>query len=647
MIFLVFDRVTASIDCAGGADENKSEKKSRYQVSVHHSRDSAGKQWIGTQALVLRGLSRLLRNFFPSLLKTTEDDGAGNITKESDTPWFDSVWNKILAYAFDAAMQLGGRDTLDLRTAGTELMVLSALLSCKEGIQAAITPARVGTNMEVVNGALRTVRSPERDVGRRDSPRHSQSAITEMWRANLFLDSFDVLDSFREYLESDASNHNESGLHHTLEPTQVQVLAKFGEDLAKLYQCCKNDEFSEDRQFDEIENFESLLLMHRSKATEGDAPIERFVQIVVTIVLNSSSGANARFLSQAQRACIELLTSMACDGSPCAFFALSELCGDALYLKDDGDILEQEAARILLEAFEKDSLSDETRVFVLCRALKGFLEKSAKTNDISPSYAKLASLITLGLPAAKRIQETNVRGPKAELSVFLWEKVLSFLTYVLKPAPEMSKRKSSAHHDTEITQIVKVLPEACPMRRRDDFCNILAQKCSKEFELARAGPPQNSTLGLFGACFGAACQINSANRALEKIADDVLSSTGSAVAFYRKNPGDPLDDVHIKACLLICHSINEFERAELLAIALFPQLCLLVGTDVMELRKAIGDVLAKVNISKIIAESESLRFAAEERAIVAEIKLVALTKELESLRAEKETLERQLALQLI
>jgi len=95
---------------------------------------------------------------------------------------------------------------------------------------------------------------------------------------------------------------------------------------------------------------------------------------------------------------------------------------------------------------------------------------------------------------------------------------------------------------------------------------------------------------------------------------------------------------------MICRAMQEIPGADLVAVAVFPQLCQLVGIDLTELRKAVGDVLAKVDVGRVIEEADALRLAAEERAVVAEIKVVELTKEVDKLRDEKEALERQLAL---
>lgn len=329
MVFGVYDLVTSKInqDDEVDKDEEGQGGKSRYRVSVHHSRDSAGKQWVATQALVLRGLCRVLRNSFTSLLDTTDDDSKG----KEETPWFEEAWNKLLGYAFEASTQVGGRDTLDLRNSGVELLVLCNQLACSAGAQAAITPARVGTNMEVVNGALRSVRTPEKTDSGNAAAKKSHSAVINMWRENLFLDAFDVLDSYRDYLESDAASHQESGLHPYMEPTQVQVLSKFAEDLSKLYDCCKENEFSEDKKFSETKSFDKLLSKYSTTPTENDSLVERFVRLVCSVATKAYSGPDARFLSQAQRSCIDLFRSMSNFGSPESLICLTHLSGTSFF----------------------------------------------------------------------------------------------------------------------------------------------------------------------------------------------------------------------------------------------------------------------------------------------------------------------------
>jgi hypothetical protein len=68
-----------------------------------------------------------------------------------------------------------GRDTLVLRSSEVELFVLCNQLACSTWMEAAFTPAKVGAHMEVVNDALRSVRTRERS-SKVSTIRYSHSA---------------------------------------------------------------------------------------------------------------------------------------------------------------------------------------------------------------------------------------------------------------------------------------------------------------------------------------------------------------------------------------------------------------------------------------------------------------------------------------
>lgn len=324
-IFGVYDQVLSK----GGKIESSTNEKpsptassSRYKVAIHHSRDSADKQWMTTQVLVLRGLNRVLRLYFSQLLDTLELIGKGDTSEESH--WFEGAWSQILDFALDAAQLGGGRDTLEVRTCGVDLMVLCAQLSCRAGVQAAITPARVGTNMEVVNGALKSVRE---SVVQKDGDKRPLSTELETWREDLFLEAFDVLDDFHKHVLGSTTDEDES--HSTfVESTRVQVLHKFSTGLAKLYECCKDDELSVPKP-DQIDSSMTQPVLLESSIAERDKDeLEgRFVDIIATIAKSSSSGPSSRFLSQAQRCCVDLLKTMSINGSGEALKTLTSLSG--------------------------------------------------------------------------------------------------------------------------------------------------------------------------------------------------------------------------------------------------------------------------------------------------------------------------------
>lgn len=659
-VFGVYDVVTS--DSGENDDkartEETSKRKSRYRVNIHHSRDSADKQWLATQALVLRGLCRLLRNFFASLLDTTDGSDPNPANGEGDTPWFDEAWSKILSFAYDASTQVGGRDTLELRIAGVELLVLCNQLSCEAGVQAAITPARVGTNMEVVNGALRSVRSPEKPEIEA-ALCHSHSAVTEIWRENLFLDAFDVLDSYREHLESDSSSDTESGLAPHLEPTQVQVLSKLAMELGKLYDCCKEKEFAEDLSLSSTSNFESLVMPVAIPPGDDDALVARFVRVVVSVATRSSSGEGSRFLSQAQRACVDLLKAMASNGSPEAFLNLTILAGPAFFSEQEPngkpkkgvDILSHEISNVLSEEFRNQYVSDECKVVVLSRLLlmlenlKDAASTTTKTMKVPVvTYSALLSIVNVALESAKRLdagKEETCR-PVVSLLDTLWKKICMLLSAMLSPVPNGS-RGVYIEHAANIAELVNASINNAPPRYHADLCEIFSSGANKSLEIARTCEASGDTfvegdsLNLFAACFSGACKLQPDDKAIQQIASKVLRG---AVASTSAKAGP---DADTKAALKVCQALQGLDSVEVIVIAILSQLLQLVCVEEVSLRRGAGGVLAKANITGVVEDAMHRCRTAEDRARKAEEKTYQLETENQVLRNEKEALERQLA----
>lgn len=303
----------------------------RYKVSVHHSRDSAGKQWTTTEVIVLQGLSRVLRSFFPRLIGTMDSSTyADDIAVDHDPLWFKKTWTRTLDVALNAARQSASRETLDLRAVGVDLLVLCCQLTCKAGEQAAITPARVGTNMEVVNGALRHIHdTPLKPDPNTEILDKASSLEVEQWREQFFLAAFDSLDAYRAYLEAEARCEPENGLSPCVDPTQVQVLHKLVLGLGKLYDCCRNNEFAPGggRQ-----SRNELILESKSDHDPDQDDLESlFVNMVATIAVTATGDPGARFLTQAQRAALELLRAMSSQSSEEAIRVLAAMGGHSFF----------------------------------------------------------------------------------------------------------------------------------------------------------------------------------------------------------------------------------------------------------------------------------------------------------------------------
>ncbi|CAJ1952394.1 unnamed protein product [Cylindrotheca closterium] len=673
MVFVVYDCVMDQITMDGkGPDEKQGKGETgRYRVSVHHSRDSAGKQWMATQAIVLGGLSRLLRSFFLDLLDTTSNDSAGN-----EPPWFEKAWNRILSYAFDTSTLSGGRDTIPVRSAGVQLLVICNQLACKAGIQAAITPARVGTNMQVVNGALRSTRDATTTMA--DAQRAPLSEMAETWRENLFLDAFDVLDSFRVYLESDVSAGSDSESSGYMEPAQAQVLGHFANDLKKLYECCKDHEFAEGHKVDHDALLQKVLVLEQPQPSDEDALETRFVRIVTTVCYNSSGGPQSRFLSQAQRACLELLKSMASNGSLEAFVCLSSLCFDGFIRQEvdnnrvSGEIAvltSTEASNSLFSALPNDCVSDEIRVMVLCRMMLAFVGEQNQSYSVLESgngflYRLFKSMIGPCVTSAYTLQKQywtleQQGSPMDQLLDLLWDRLCAVVARLLASA---FQNELSAQVFNDLTVIVDGISKYPNDRYSPALCGVLATEAMNCLDLDLPPPPpseeeksdekdySNESLKLFGSCFGGICRLNPEEKILPVIAKQVLLAAKEELS--KELEDDDNDDSanaddrttrKVEACVIMCQSMEDTLGMELVVISVFPLLCEMVGASDHRLRDSVATVLSKVNVGHALDGIKGQCQAAEDRAQRAEEQMATLRKEMEDLQKENEALQRQLA----
>ena len=648
-IFGVYD--TATTDTGNNNDSleagSSKKKKSRYQVNVHHSRDSTDKQWVATQALVLKGMCRLLRNYFDPLLQTTD-----TILDEKETPWFDKAWSKILGWAFDASTQEGGRDTLDLRNSGVELMVLCNQLTCAAGIHAAITPARVGTNMEVINGALRSVGSPEKSSNGSNRQRVHSSDVVEMWRENLFLDAFDNLEEFCEHLENESSIDSHSQPTAILEPTQIQVLTKFANELSKLYDCCKGNEFKEDFTLSNYATFEPLLAPVLVSSTDNDAMVTRFARVVRTIAQITSSGKDARFLSQAQRACLEVFKTMASNGSPEAFFNLTVFAKTAFYAEKEPqgkckkgvDILSHEMSNALLESYKSKNVSDPCRTLILSKLLSLFLSENhgvVQNDMIGTSYKLLIPIIQEGLKSAKMLNAGSNETSQATNNLLdnTWERVCLTLSRMLSPTLTKGSQQDSILHSSDLVGIVNSAAENTPSSYSVDLCTILFSGASRCLESLRTGSLSTTTteekddfLNLFAACFSGMCKVRPQDAPTHEIAEQVLLSAFQSLESTPSEVG-----LDVRSALKVCEVLETSSGVEVVVIAVFSHLSRLVAVEERSMRRAAGAALASANIRGVLEDAQNQRSAAEERARIAENRVFELEQQIAELRKQNET----------
>ena len=380
-IFGVLDLISTT---AAGGDSNGEKKDSdkkkdqelRYSVTLHHSRDSKSKQWRTTQVLALRGLERVFRQFFGQLLTTLE----ANNDQDENIPWFEACWKRTIHLAFTCASNSsGGRENLDLRLAGVDILVLCAQLSCRDGVSAAALPVRVGTNMQVINGALRRVPTTRKSPNELDNEASTTTSATETLyehRQRLFITSFETLESFTMGLNDEEECEADQMF---IETSRLQVLNKISNGLTQLYDCCKGYELSPVEVYNTTKGYEA-----------------RFVDMVHSLMLLAvSERKNQKFLTQAQRICLDLLRKMASASSSKAFEKLVVMGGKFLVcfpntnkksVEDDDDdsynyqqhhannstveLVEQEAAKAVSEAFGEDGVPDVVKASVLFMILR-------------------------------------------------------------------------------------------------------------------------------------------------------------------------------------------------------------------------------------------------------------------------------------
>jgi hypothetical protein len=309
------------------ATQPKAAPANQISINVHHSRDSIEKQWATTLVLTMRGMERLLRQFFIPLLRTSlscELEYSGDQGSSDSVPsdienhaWFRAAWERILDSALECASVFCGRDSLEQQYAGIEMLILCCQLASRGGLEAAANPVRVTTNMQVVNGALRQV-GPSSSPSKKAPPSklllpegsEADNQLANEQRYDMFLAAFDNLENLLSILnEGPENDEDESFSHGGMAATQV--LTRLTAGLSNLYTACMDDEFS-------------IKGENKEDGLEG-----RFVQMVRKCAIKSSMDAGSKFLNQSQRGCLELLTKMATRASWRAFETLAVLAGSS------------------------------------------------------------------------------------------------------------------------------------------------------------------------------------------------------------------------------------------------------------------------------------------------------------------------------
>ena len=640
-IFGVMREIASGISGAKDAVVAKDASNDRYKVAVHHTRNSSSKQWAATQVLALRGLERVLRQYFIRLLATASSTPP-NIS-DSQQPWLIKTWREILAISLDCSKLAGGRETLDVRMAGVELIVLCAQLSCKAGIVAAGTTARVGTNMEVVGGALRSVRTPTRD--KKSETTTPTLPVDNALRQQLFELAFATMDGFRQYLEENGTTNSDddSGVDSLL----IQVLTKIMGELAKLYECCKHDEMSP-----------GVCDLQLNIAIENDDGYEsRFLYLLQVIANNAEYGSSSRYLNQVQKGVMSLLQTMASNSSLRAFKALATTSGDYMFVQsneNDTESFELEAAKTVASAFESDNLSDEAKVTVMCSVLSHYLKIYGSDKELIPSdaaerrtsearYDIVTKVIDSGCHAAANI---DVAADDKTILDSIWERIVTVVTSLILP-PAASRYDGYAHHSKSILDIVAIVLTHLPPRKYALAEPMLEQGANRAVAVAfeciedvNKPDAAEGAVHVFLACFMGLCQKMPTCSAVTSLTNHIL---GDAIDSNDEDGSVLFSKTQQSLAIAVCESLQTTTSQDLL-VGVFPLLCRLTNVENDGLRRVAGRILGGVNLAQTISRERQRAQEADIRAQEVEEENSAMLEEIEYLQAENDELQRQLAL---
>ena len=271
--------------------------------------------------MTLRGVERVLRQFFDRLLSTTQKSSSKEDLDADDDDWFENAWLRIIQLCLDCGSLLGGREILDLRLVGVEVLVLCCQSSSQRGFIA--IDARIGTNMQVVNGALRSVR-PSLSTSSTTSPttaaptysiHDDKNFALDKRRRDLFEKAFEVLIQFGYFLretEEIIGGGNSTGGY--VDSLHLQMLTKLSQRLSQLYVCCKDAELS-------------------PKIVENKRE-QDFVHLISLISMKMAhGGTTSKYLTQSQRECLDILKVMSLHGSSRAFEILATFGSSVILIK--------------------------------------------------------------------------------------------------------------------------------------------------------------------------------------------------------------------------------------------------------------------------------------------------------------------------
>lgn len=649
-IFRVLDVVLQKLD-DDRLDSDDMKGQGKYKVRQHHSRDSGEKMWLASLVLVLRGLSRVLRSFFDSLLAEIDS-----------LAWFPNVWERTLEVALQAGCQSGdGRETLDLRVVGIEMIILCCQLSSVSGVQAGLTPARVGTHMEVVNGALRSVRmsQPSRQAS---LDRELSAAALTRCRA-LFDKAFLILENLARFVQTENADAD----------VTLQIVSRLGSNMQKLYACCKDYELKPVKESKCLEEMAADFPDSQQRLRTIKDSESRFISIVKILLEKARGDPKAKFLNQGQRVCLEILKGMALNGSCLAFCFFVDLSGSAFFARKDTEtdhsdnveheegsnettvtLLNFECASVVAESISCESVSDQCRSHVLDLVLSSFLHynkaEEEKQVSIRKHYKLFLPVVEQGLRSACILREKLGSEFESRLSS-IYTQLTQCCRLMLRPV-DIGRGLTKVQRVQDVISVQSIAVKGAPHSVAHELASVLLHGGNSSLNAAKSHAARvgnhpegdfarkskrhrDELLKLFASCFEGSCHLTPA-------ADGVLSISKQILRDATSSGLSPsVESVSCEAAMIVIESIAEHEA---MVMSLFAPLCeilVLEGSN-PKVQSAIVQLFSDVHIHETIASVQSRCDEANRRAALAEKRVEELSKELDDARTMNTSLQEDL-----
>lgn len=321
------------------------------------------------------------------------------------------------------------------------------------------------------------------------------------------------------------------------------------------------------------------------------------------------------------------------------------------------EVFELEAAKTIAGIFSSNDTTDEVKVVVMCSVLLQYIKLYGNTESTNERmtmrkasearYDFFIKVIDSGVEALGRLDDQN--NENNQVLDAIWERVLAAVTLILMP-PQLNRYDAYVFHSKSFLNIVALVLLHVPKRKYVAAESMLEQGAHRAVEVAfecnsettaTASKIVDGAVDVFLACFMGLCQSMPSSSSVQTLTNQILGELESPPSSGASSP--LIAKTQQNLALAVCESLKASSSDELL-IGLFPMLCRLTNIENDSLRRAAGAILGGINVSEAILRERRRSEEAEARAREIEEENNALLEEVDSLLAENEELQRQLAI---